>query len=164
MTLDNFDKNSKEISVKSKKKISQGQRSLKNSRSSSSARSVNRHKSLKDVETRGHSSNDPMHRFVEYAVDLKTRRNMLKILHPNQKPIEKNCNRQTFGKARRCDPFPVKEEHSTVCSHIERNDGLKKISGAISKQTRDASASVNRNWRSISPGPADYNKTAILTN
>ena len=111
-----------------------------------------------------------MHRFVEFAVDLKTRRNMLKMLHPSRKQIEKNCNRQQFGKAVRRSPFPVKEEHATVCSHIKRDKSLTNVLGTIPRQRRDASGTISRERSSIgcsqspSPGPADYNTTATVAN
>lgn len=63
------------------------------------------------------ASDVPLHRFVDFAIDLKTKNKQLKVLNPSLSQVSKNTSQQPFGTEKRKTPFPVKEEHSSVCQH-----------------------------------------------
>ena len=95
-----------------------------------------------------------MHRFVDFAVDMKTKRQQLHILKPSLLQTSKNTSQQPFGTEARKNPFPVKEEHATVCSHMDPTSVLRKSLGTIPRQKREASYETVKDHR---PGPCDYN-------
>lgn len=67
----------------------------------------------------------PLHRFVDFAIDLKTKQSQLVMLKPSLSQVKKNTSQQPFGTEKRNNPFPVKQEHATVCQHQRVGSSLR---------------------------------------
>ena len=83
------------------------------------------------------------------------------MLKPSLLQTSKNSSQQPFGTEHRKNPFPVKEEHATVCSHIDRSSALRSSLGTMTRQKRETSHESIKNAR---PGPADYNTIDLHAN
>ena len=83
------------------------------------------------------------------------------MLKPSLLQTSKNTSQQPFGTENRKNPFPVKEEHATVCSHLDRSSALRSSLGTITREKREASRESIKNSK---PGPADYNTIDLHAN
>ena len=66
-----------------------------------------------------------LHRFVDHEVDMITKRKQLAVLNPSRGQTDKQAARQPFKREMRKNPFPVKDEHATVCQHVGAQSSLR---------------------------------------